>query len=125
MKTKIIFVMAVALCIGCETLTEIGSPSVCSHENMTVYRSNVFPDGQHYLFKGGKLAALANVKDGYAEGKFEIYYPTGIFKYKGSLDNRDVELYEQITGEPFVKGEATDVLNRIEQHVKECLAGLQ
>ena len=88
MKTKIIFVMAVALCIGCETLTEIGSPSVCSHENMTVYRSNVFPDGQHYLFKGGKLAGLANVKDGYAEGKFEIYYPTGIFKYKGSLDNR-------------------------------------
>ena len=88
MKIKIIYVMAVALCVGCETLMEIGSPSVCSHENMTVYRSNVFPDGQHYLFKGGKLAGLANVKDGYAEGKFEIYYPTGIFKYKGSLDNR-------------------------------------
>ena len=80
--------MAVALCVGCETLMEIGSPSVCSHGNMTVYRSNVFPDGQHYLFKDGKLAALANVKDGYAEGEFEIYYPTGIFKYKGRLDNR-------------------------------------
>ena len=42
-----------------------------------------------------------------------------------SITDRYVELYEQITGEPFVKGEATDVLNRIEQHVKECLASLQ
>ena len=86
MKIKIIYVMAVALCVGCETLMEIGSPSVCSHENMTVYRSNVFSDGQHYLFKDGKLAALANVKDGYAEGKFAWHRTDKISADTGATD---------------------------------------
>ncbi len=41
-----------------------------------------------------------------------------------SITDRYVELYEQITGEKFVKGEGTDVLARIEKNVTECLAKL-
>lgn len=45
------------------------------------------------------------------------------------ITDRYVELYEQITGEKFVKAEgATDtqaILQRIEKNVSECLKGLK
>ncbi len=38
-----------------------------------------------------------------------------------SISNRYIELYEQITGETFVKASTDDLLGRIEQNVKEYL----
>lgn len=38
-----------------------------------------------------------------------------------SISNRYIELYEQITGEPFVKASTDDLLGRIEQNVTEYL----
>ena len=40
------------------------------------------------------------------------------------ITERYIELYENITGEPFVKAESEDVLARIEANVKNCLANL-
>ncbi len=37
------------------------------------------------------------------------------------ISNRYIELYEQITGESFVKGDTTNILNRIEKNVVEFL----
>ena len=44
------------------------------------------------------------------------------------ITDRYIELYEKITGEKFVKAEASDtraILNRIEKNVSECLKGLK
>ena len=44
------------------------------------------------------------------------------------ITDRYVELYEQITGEQFVKAEAADtqaILQRIEMNVTECLKSLR
>ena len=40
------------------------------------------------------------------------------------ITERYIELYEQITGEQFVKAESEDVAARIEENVKRCLAAL-
>ena len=41
-----------------------------------------------------------------------------------SITERYIELYENIVGEKFVKGEEGDVLARIEKNITECLAEL-
>ncbi len=41
-----------------------------------------------------------------------------------SITDRYVELYENITGEQFVKAEGSDILARIEKNVTACLAAL-
>ncbi len=41
-----------------------------------------------------------------------------------SITNRYIELYENITGEKFVRGESGDVLARIEKNVTACLKSL-
>nr|WP_067063303.1 phosphoribosylaminoimidazolesuccinocarboxamide synthase [Mucilaginibacter sp. L294] len=41
-----------------------------------------------------------------------------------SISDRYIELYEQITGEAFVKPEATDVVNRVESAINKALAAL-
>lgn len=41
-----------------------------------------------------------------------------------SITDRYIELYENITGEKFVKGEGTDILKRIEDNVNACLKTL-
>ncbi|WP_354334578.1 phosphoribosylaminoimidazolesuccinocarboxamide synthase [Pedobacter sp. CG_S7] len=38
-----------------------------------------------------------------------------------SISERYIELYEQITGDKFIKNEAEHILNRIEHNVKDCL----
>ena len=38
------------------------------------------------------------------------------------ISNRYIELYEQITGEAFVKASTENVLNRIEKNVNSFLA---
>ena len=39
-----------------------------------------------------------------------------------SVSERYIELYEQITGDAFVKADVTDVLNRVEQNINKYLA---
>ena len=41
-----------------------------------------------------------------------------------SITERYIELFENITGEKFVKAEGDDILARIEKNVTECLANL-
>jgi phosphoribosylaminoimidazole-succinocarboxamide synthase len=41
-----------------------------------------------------------------------------------SISDRYIELYEQITGEAFVKPEITDVVNRVENSINKALAAL-
>ncbi|PTS99114.1 phosphoribosylaminoimidazolesuccinocarboxamide synthase [Pedobacter sp. HMWF019] len=41
-----------------------------------------------------------------------------------SISERYIELYEQITGDKFVKNEAENVVVRIEQNVSACIEGL-
>jgi phosphoribosylaminoimidazole-succinocarboxamide synthase len=41
-----------------------------------------------------------------------------------SISERYIELYEQITGEAFVKPEGTDVLRRVEEAINKALASL-
>ncbi len=45
-----------------------------------------------------------------------------VFKvYRFLISNRYIELYENITGEKFVKEECEDINTRIEKNVKEYL----
>jgi len=41
-----------------------------------------------------------------------------------SISDRYIELYEQITGDQFIKNEQDDILNRIEQNVLESLSAI-
>ncbi len=41
-----------------------------------------------------------------------------------SISNRYIELYEQITGENFVKNDASNILNRIEGNIQNAIAKL-
>lgn len=41
-----------------------------------------------------------------------------------SISERYIELYEQITGDQFVKNEAEDIYTRIESNIQECLRSL-
>jgi len=97
MKTILMMIAIAGLCVGYETLSTVEaltnpSGSIvnvtpnCSHEGRKTYAFDDFADGHHYLFKydyrisKGKsktLAASVNVKDGFLEGPFEIYYDTG------------------------------------------------
>ncbi|MNY54915.1 phosphoribosylaminoimidazole-succinocarboxamide synthase [compost metagenome] len=38
-----------------------------------------------------------------------------------SISERYIELYEQITGDAFIKNETSDVIQRIEENVKNSL----
>ena len=38
------------------------------------------------------------------------------------ISDRYIELYEQITGDTFVKGDTSNILNRIEQNVIDFLS---
>ena len=97
MKLETFAIVSVVFCIGCEMVKVeaiktssfvTGRTPACSHKNMETLRFTEFPDGYHYLLKEGRTGASVSIKDGYLEGDFEIYYSTGIFKYKGKLDNR-------------------------------------
>ena len=86
---RTIIILALGLiCVGCYTLP-IYTPD-CTHNDQPIYSFDAIPDGHHYVFNKGdsKLAASVNIKDGYLSGKFEIYYRTGIFKYRGMLDTK-------------------------------------
>ncbi|MBT6746770.1 MAG: phosphoribosylaminoimidazolesuccinocarboxamide synthase, partial [Flavobacteriales bacterium] len=39
-----------------------------------------------------------------------------------SISERYIELYEQITGDTFVKSDTTDVMKRVEENIKDFLS---
>ncbi len=85
--SKLGMMLCVCMCCGCYTLP-LWTPS-CSHTDQPVFEFKNFDDGHHFLFhKDSSLAASVNTKTGYPQGKFEIYYNTGILKYWGMLDDR-------------------------------------
>ena len=43
-------------------------------------------------------------------------------KLVNSISERYIELYEQITGEAFVKSDTTDVIKRVEENIKDFLS---
>ncbi len=58
------------------------------------------------------------------QGKEGQHIPEMTPEVVNGITERYIELYENITGHPFVKGEGTNVLKRIEEHVTDCLKSL-
>lgn len=58
------------------------------------------------------------------QGKEGQVVPVMTPEIVASISERYIELYEQITGDQFVKNEAEDVSNRIEANIHECLKSL-
>jgi phosphoribosylaminoimidazole-succinocarboxamide synthase len=58
------------------------------------------------------------------QGKAGQTVPEMTDEFVDSVSERYIELYEQITGEAFVKDESSDILSRIENNVKNMLARL-
>ena len=95
MLLKLMLGCFMCICCGCYTFP-LWTPS-CSHTDQVAYQFKDFEDGHHFVFQdehhfvfrgNTKLAASINTKDGYPQGKFEIYYDTGVLKYWGMLDVR-------------------------------------
>ena len=82
---KVIVGFLLLVCSGCYSLP-LWIPA-CSHKNQPIYEFKDLADGHHFIFNNNsKLAASVDVKDGILQGKFEIYYDTGILKFWGMLD---------------------------------------
>jgi phosphoribosylaminoimidazole-succinocarboxamide synthase len=58
------------------------------------------------------------------QGKDGQVVPTMTPEIVNSISDRYIELYEQITGEKFVKNPSENILNRIELNVKNAITGL-
>lgn len=94
------------------------------------------PDSSHYFYSEGYEERLAKgdpqrqlskefvrewlMENGF-QGKEGQQVPEMTPAIVESISNRYIELYEQITGETFVKASTDDLLGRIEQNVTEYL----
>ena len=58
-------------------------------------------------------------------GKAGQEVPEMTDEYCTEVSNRYIELYEHITGEPFVKSEETNIASRIQESVEKCLSSLK
>ena len=56
------------------------------------------------------------------QGQDDQVIPDMDVAFIDSVSERYIELYEQITGDAFVKADVTDVLNRVEQNINKYLA---
>jgi len=56
------------------------------------------------------------------QGQDDQVIPDMDVAFIDSVSERYIELYEQITGDAFVKEDVTDVLNRVEQNINKYLA---
>ena len=56
------------------------------------------------------------------QGQDDQVIPDMDVAFIDSVSERYIELYEQITGDAFVKADVTDVLNRVEQNINKFLA---
>ena len=110
-------------------------------KNGTIYLMDEIhtPDSSRYFYAEGyeeRLAAGEKQKQLSKEFVREWLMANGFQGQEGqqvpdmtpeivdSITERYIELYENIVGEKFVKGEEGDVLARIEKNVTECLAKL-
>lgn len=94
------------------------------------------PDSSRYFYAEGYLERLANkepqrqlskefvrqwlIKQGF-EGKQGQEIPEMDDAMINSISERYIELYEQITGEEFIKADISDIENRIEKNVLDYL----
>jgi phosphoribosylaminoimidazole-succinocarboxamide synthase len=97
------------------------------------------PDSSRYFYSEGYAERQANnepqkqlskefvrkwlIENGF-QGKDGQQVPQMTEEIVKSISGRYIELYEQITGEGFVKPELTDVLLRVERSINSALAGL-
>lgn len=94
------------------------------------------PDSSRYFYAKGYLDRLANgapqkqlskefvrqwlIENGF-QGKAGQQIPEMTDSYINSVSERYIELYEQITGEQFIKADITDIEGRIERNVLDYL----
>lgn len=97
------------------------------------------PDSSRYFYSEGYAERQANgepqkqlskefvrrwlIENGF-QGKDGQTVPEMTPDKVASISERYIELYEQITGEAFVKPEGTDVLRRVEDAINKALAAL-
>lgn len=97
------------------------------------------PDSSRYFYKEGyqerqdagqKQKQLSKefvrewlIENGF-QGKEGQQIPHMSDEFVEEVSNRYIELYEQITGEKFVKGNIDDVLTRVEKNVQNALVAL-
>jgi phosphoribosylaminoimidazole-succinocarboxamide synthase len=92
-----------------------------------------YADGYEQKFKNGEPQKQLSkefvrewLMDNGFQGKAGQQVPEMTDAIVESISNRYIELYENITGEKFVKKDDSDSINaRIESNVKECLAKLK
>ena len=92
-----------------------------------------YADGYEEKFKNGEPQKQLSkefvrewLMDNGFQGKAGQQIPEMTDAIVESISNRYIELYENITGEKFVKKDDSDSINaRIESNVKECLAKLK
>jgi phosphoribosylaminoimidazole-succinocarboxamide synthase len=97
------------------------------------------PDSSRYFYAGGYEERQANsesqkqlskefvrkwlIENGF-QGKDGQTVPEMTPEIVDSISERYIELYEQITGDKFIKNEQDDILERVEQNVLRSLATL-
>lgn len=97
------------------------------------------PDSSRYFYAEGYLDRLATgelqkqlskefvrqwlIENGF-QGKEGQQIPKMTDEYINSVSERYIELYEQITGETFIKADITDIEKRIEDNVIQYLKGV-
>lgn len=97
------------------------------------------PDSSRYFYSEGYAQRQASgeaqkqlskefvrrwlIENGF-QGKDGQQVPVMTKEIVQSISDRYIELYEQITGETFVKPEITDVVNRVESSINKALAAL-
>lgn len=97
------------------------------------------PDSSRYFYSEGYAERQASgeaqkqlskefvrrwlIENGF-QGKDGQQVPVMTKEIVQSISDRYIELYEQITGETFVKPEITDVVNRVESSINKALAAL-
>lgn len=96
------------------------------------------PDSSRYFYAKGYLDRLANkhpqkqlskefvrqwlIQNGF-EGKEGQQIPEMSEEKVNSISERYIELYEQITGDQFIKADISDIEKRIEKNVSEYFSG--
>lgn len=97
------------------------------------------PDSSRYFYAEGYAERQANneaqkqlskefvrkwlIENGF-QGKDGQAIPTMTAEIVESISNRYIELYEQITGEQFVKNDSSDILQRIQENTQSAIAKL-
>lgn len=97
------------------------------------------PDSSRYFYaegyderqqKGEKQRQLSKefvrewLMDNGFQGKDGQQVPEMDETFVNQVSDRYIELYEQITGETFVKADISQIINRVEANIKKCLKSL-